>query len=134
MSDFLDKSRADVVNPAATNVAAWIELVSACSIPFSFCEDERFLKHSKLHAMSRKTLKRYMRLLGNKVMEKISELLPTKVGIVFDGWTDGASTHYVAFFATFISRVDESPQLRLLSISPMSDETKLTSENYKAQV
>lgn len=44
-----------------------------------------------------------METLEAYITQELTKVLPTRFGIIFDGWSaDGTSDHYVAMFATFV--------------------------------
>jgi hypothetical protein len=44
---------------------------------------------------------KYLRLCVGKVSEALAEILPDRIGLIFDGWTDDSKTHYVGIVAAF---------------------------------
>ncbi len=69
--------------------------------PFSVVENLTFRKLSQFDPITRKTLAKYLEALTSSVEVKTTHLLPDKFAIVFDGWSCGDDTHYVAIYATF---------------------------------
>ena len=57
--------------------------------------------------------------------EKIKTLLPSKFGLVFDGWTD-SNTHYLAVYAAIPNNFPI-----LLWFSPFENEESLRADSYK---
>lgn len=74
-------------------------------------------------------LMRNLPKLTEIVEVKLSQLLPRKIALVFDGWTHG-STHYLAVFASFPTDNSVGFDTRLLTVSPMNDESKLDEDEY----
>lgn len=81
-------------------IHAWLETISMCLLPFSFCEYETIRKHFKHAGICRNTLTKYMHKLVSLVESKISDELPDLFAIVFDGWSAG-DTHFVAVYASY---------------------------------
>jgi hypothetical protein len=76
------------------------------------------------------TFIKMMRLLTEKVQQKISDLLPELFALVFDGWTLG-QTHYLAVFATFPDvRAEIGDMKILLAFSPMEEEESLHADAH----
>lgn len=111
------------------NLYGWLDLVINGLLPFSFVEKQIVRTHVKHEPISLTTFMKYMTLLTAQVEQKISLLLPDTLALVFDGWTTDA-THYLAVFATFPIEGSDSYGTRLLTISPMGDETTLTADEH----
>ena len=87
------------VSKKAENVFSWVKWVTIKGLPFSFVEDESTRQFSKLEPISKQSLLSYMKKITVSVEESIKAELPSKFGIVIDGWSDMAtSTHYFAIF------------------------------------
>jgi hypothetical protein len=61
------------------------------------------------------------------VETKLKEELPSRFGLIFDGWSD-VDTHYVAVFAVYMS--SGSVARPLLAFAPLLDETNLGAESH----
>jgi hypothetical protein len=72
---------------------------------------------------------KYLGLVAAKVEKSISRKLPSKFGLVIDGWSD-SSVHYVGLFACFHS-INDVPQYPLLAFSPLLDESDLSANSYR---
>ena len=72
---------------------------------------------------------RYLPRLTELVENKIAAQLPDKISLIFDGWSF-ASTHYTAVFAAFPSDNSVGYTTRLLTISPLHDESSLNAEEH----
>jgi hypothetical protein len=108
----------------------WLDWVIGDLLPFSFVEKKRVRNHCKLLPISVDTFMKMMRLLTEKVEQKISDLLPELFALVFDGWTLG-QTHYLAVFATFPDVKSESGYMKvLLAFSPMEEEESLNANAH----
>eukprot|EP00171_Calliarthron_tuberculosum_P003101 IDg3101t1 len=109
----------------------WLDFIINGLLPFSFVEKRLIRKHVKHDPPSLNTFMKYLGLLTKLVERKVSDLLPDNIALVFDGWT-ADSTHYLAVFATFPLCDGEGFGTRLLTISPMGDETSLaTNEHFE---
>eukprot|EP01038_Epipyxis_sp_PR26KG_P013295 gene13295-17812_t len=101
-------------NTVVTNQALWIEKwlkgVVLNDLPISFVDYPftRTISKNMLDPISRKTFKKYLEIVSNKVCENIKEELRNKkIGLIFDGWSaDGVQEHYVAIFATYTEEID----------------------------
>ncbi len=81
-----------------TKIYGWMDLIySKINFPFSLCEDQNFLKYSKLEKISTPTLLKYSYLAVKTVENKITKNRPEKGGILFDRWSDNG-THYIGGF------------------------------------
>ena len=70
----------------------------------TFCEDFYVRKNTAgtLRQINSKTLLKYPYKLNEKVKDKVSDELPEKFGLIFDGWSL-VGEHYIAIFATWVS-------------------------------
>jgi hypothetical protein len=71
---------------------------------------------------------KYLKKLDNYVMDKIRAYLPTKFGLIFDGWSSG-TTHYVAVYAVFPDSTGKREQVMLV-MQPLPDESNQTADNH----
>jgi hypothetical protein len=107
-------------------IYGWVRWIVMSLLPFSFCEDAHARLYSNLENISLNTFMKYMQQLCRIVEKKISNILPDKFAIVFDGWTSN-QTHYVGVFCTFPSDVSPNGFSKvLLSFSPMGEEDSLS--------
>lgn len=113
----------------AARFFGWFDLIINALLPFSFVEKKVVREHVKHDPMSLSTFMRYLPLLTELVENKIADLLPPKIALVFDGWTAG-TTHYFAVFASFPSDSNLGYDVRLLAFSPMGDECHLNAEEH----
>lgn len=74
-------------------------------LPFNSVENGLFRKHVKHDPISSDTFMKYLNTLTEHVENKISQILPSQIALVFDGWTSG-STHYLAVFSSFPAQND----------------------------
>lgn len=61
--------------------------------------------------------------LSKHVEKKISGILPDVFALHFDGWACG-QTHYLAVFAFYPSKSKREYDVRLLTFSPMGDDSR----------
>ena len=113
----------------AGNLFGWIDFIVNALLPFSFVEKPIIRDHVKYKPTSLSTFMRYLSLLTEVVEQKIARLLPEKIALVFDGWTSGTS-HYLAVFASFPAPNKRGYEMRLLTMSPMGDESRLDAEEH----
>ena len=106
-----------------SNIYGWLEWTIMESREFSFCEKDLVRKYTKLEPLSRASLMKYMNMVTVKVENEITKDLPTKFGLIIDGWSSG-TTHYLAVFACYPSN---SP---LLAFSPLLNEEDLNAESH----
>jgi hypothetical protein len=100
------------------------------SIAFFLGREKRVQNHCQLLPISVDTFMKMMRLLTEKVKQKISDLLSELFALVFDGWTLG-QTRYLAVFATFPDVKSESGYMKvLLAFSPMEEEESLNANAH----
>lgn len=106
------------------NILNWIIMRN---LPISEVDDKDTRSILNTKPISSKTLRKYILALTPHVEKVISEELPDKFGLVFDGWTSG-STHYVAIFATYTKNgIHEEP---LLAMAPLVNEEQLGAEQH----
>lgn len=60
---------------------------------------------------------------------KVSNALPEKFSLVFDGWSSG-DTHFVAIFAAFPSFTSCGYQKFLIAFSPLEEEDRLDADSH----
>ena len=86
-------------------------------------------RHVRHEPPSMDRFMKYIQLLTENVEQKLSQLLPSKFALIFDGWT-ADTTHYLAIFATFPKDNEQGYEERLLTLSPMSDEITLCANQH----
>lgn len=101
----MDKWMKKGVDEKYTNIYRWLNWVVKGKQPFSFVANPLNRKYSKLAPICIKTLMKYMNGVFEIVQKKLTKLLPDSFGGIFDGWTC-AREHYVAFFATWVTKHD----------------------------
>lgn len=111
-------------------ILSWIDMVLSCSLPFSFCESKAAEDYVKIGSISTDSLVSYMELLTREVEVVVSNLLPKKFGIIFDGWTF-RSEHFVAVFASFLH--DNKVENVLITMAPIVDDD-VTDHSAKSHV
>lgn len=90
------------IPPEAKNIYGWIDFINGQDLPFNTCENNHYLKYTNLSKISVETLQDYMHEVGNKILNKITTEVEDGIyGLVFDGWSDGNGSHYVAVFIVF---------------------------------
>ena len=73
-----------------------LEWVIMADLPFTFVENDLTRKFSKLGVLSRSTFMKYLQGVTKEVEMIIKKQLPSKFGLIFDGWTDSStSTHFL---------------------------------------
>jgi hypothetical protein len=102
-------------------VYGWLDLVVTTGIPFTAVEDETFRKYMKLENISYKTLVKYLDAVAETVARTLANLLPSKFGVVFDGWGGPMNRHYVAL--TVFADKDGKTAARLLAMQPLLNPT-----------
>jgi hypothetical protein len=88
---------------------------------------------ARFQQTTRKTMMKTMELVNVELVKVITKSLPDNFGLVFDGWTDESSNHYVALFAVYPeARVDHETGERfngredcLLAIAPLPQQDNL---------
>lgn len=109
----------------AINVFGWLDWIVDTNKPFTFCEEKKTRKYSKLKKISTKTLKKYMKLTADKVRDKMSATLPKSFGLVIDGWTIN-SDHYSCLFAVWTNPKSGKVEVMFLSCNVAEDITEDT--------
>lgn len=104
----------------AESLYLWMKWIVEDSLPFNIVEKPSFRENTAnmLEPTSTEIVEKYMHLLGECIVKKISKEIKGIFGIVYDGWSDGAGCHYVALFAVFPSASNEC-KLSYLSQSIM---------------
>ncbi|KAE9286513.1 hypothetical protein PF008_g26646 [Phytophthora fragariae] len=107
------------IDQKSQTVFCWLDWVTTCNLPFSWCEDPSVSKYTNLERISTETLLKYAGLVVRQVEIDIGLALPVKFGIMFDGWTF-QSEHYLAVFAVF--QHDGRADKVLLAFAPLIDD------------
>ena len=102
-------------------VFGWLRLVCLKSWPFSNVECPIIREQSKFDKISKNTLLKYLHLTSSKVEQEIGKLLPDKLALTIDGWTEN-SNHFVGIMTSFLNSSNLC-QTVLLAFSPMADES-----------
>jgi hypothetical protein len=113
------------VNRKGSNIFNWMEWVIMDNHSFSFVEKPLTKKHTKLEPISVDTLMKYIKLVTEYVEKDVASQLPSKFGIIIDGWKEG-TTHYIALFATYDGKFP------LLAIAPPFNEQDYTALSHKS--
>ncbi len=113
----------------AKHIHGWIDLIVNGLMPFSSIEKPIICCHVKHEPFSLNTLMKYLSAITEIVERKIAMILPQKICLIFDGWTSD-STHYLGVFATFPSRATSVYEMRLLTVSPLADESRLDTDEH----
>jgi hypothetical protein len=98
------------VSDRANGLFGWIQQVILLDLPVSIVDNQIFRKYSSLPKLSSKTFVKYMRLLGEKVEQRLRRqieltAIPKKVGIIFDSWTC-EQEHFTSLFVTWTTPKD----------------------------
>jgi hypothetical protein len=117
----------------AQNVFSWFQWVIFENREFSFVEKQLTRQNSNLSPISVDTLVYYIEKLVPTVETKIAQELPTKFGLIIDGWSDH-SMHYVGLFACYEDHGTNSGKTKypLLALAPLIDEENLGAESHKS--
>ena len=70
-----------------------------------------------------------MEKLSQRVENKISNMLPDKFAVVFDGCING-DTHYLEMYASFYNSTELGHEQCLLAFTPFEDETSQGCSNH----
>jgi len=119
MDDFV------TISSKVNNILEWMDWILEGNLPFEFLSWDCTQRNTKLKPITPKCLKEKMEKLQTCLDEKIKTLLPSKFGLVFDGWTD-SNTHYLAVYAAIPNNFPI-----LLWFSPFENEESLRADSYK---
>ena len=117
------------VSTKAANIHGWLDLFVSALLPFSIVGNRAFRSNVKPDYVSVPTIMSYLQSLTQKVEQKLEDILPSKLALVFDGWTHG-SFHFIAVFASYTYDNSQGFTTRLLALSPLNDESHLNSEEH----
>ena len=81
------------------NIFGWMEIIMFGLRPFSTVDDKILQRHLNLDPISVNTFKKNIDSVVKTVKRKITDVLPDRFALVFDGWSSG-DTHFIAIFAT----------------------------------
>ncbi|ETP08613.1 hypothetical protein F441_15490 [Phytophthora nicotianae CJ01A1] len=111
-------SLVNYVRHSAFNLHAWMSWTITCNLPLSFCESRETRRYSNLDPISQETLPDAMDGVIVAVERSIVSEIPTRFGLMLDGWTH-VSEQYITVFACY--EVNGSPKTPLLSMAPLLD-------------
>ncbi|ETM38746.1 hypothetical protein L914_15071 [Phytophthora nicotianae] len=111
-------SLVNYVRHSAFNLHAWMSWTITCNLPLSFCESREARRYSNLDPISQETLPDAMDGVIVAVERSIVSEIPTRFGLMLDGWTH-VSEQYITVFACY--EVNGSPKTPLLSMAPLLD-------------
>jgi hypothetical protein len=112
------------ISTKSNNIIDWMDWILEGNLPFEFVSWPSTRRNTKLQPITPKLLKEKMAKLQKCLEEKIRSLLPSKFGLLFDGWTD-TNIHYVAVYAAI---PNDSPIL--LWFLPLENQECLSAESY----
>jgi|Laugrespbdmm15sd_2_1035082.scaffolds.fasta_scaffold21012_1 hypothetical protein len=115
------------IPPKVMNTFHWLEFIVMKNLPLSFVDDDLVRNFTRYDSICRNTLKEKMDNLCCAMEGILRKELPTKFGIIFDGWSEG-SDHYVALFACYDS--NGATKTPLLSFQPIPDYGASTGLHY----
>ena len=75
----------------------------------NFVEMTLTRKHTKLDSIGVDTLIKYLKMVTEAVEKEVIMNLPSKFGVIIDGWKEG-TTHYIALFASYSNSSGEWKQ------------------------
>jgi hypothetical protein len=119
-----DQPQSVFVNRKGNLIFNWMEWVIMDNHSFSFVEKKLTKKHTNLEPISVDTLTKYIKLVTEAVEKDVASQLPSKFGIIIDGWKEG-TTHYIALFASYDGKFP------LLAIAPPFNEQDYTAQSHK---
>ena len=91
-----------VLDKKTETIYGYLEWVIMADLPFTFVENDLTRKFPKLGLLSRSTFMKYLQGVTKEVEMLIKKQLPSKFGLIFDGWTDSSTaTHFFAVFAVY---------------------------------
>ncbi|KAL0243084.1 hypothetical protein GEMRC1_005645 [Eukaryota sp. GEM-RC1] len=110
----------------AQNLFGWLEWCITEVQPFNFVEKDCVRRNSFLQPIARQTLKKYFNLLHTELCCELSSLLPSKFGLMFDGWRHPSlSIEFIGMLAA----VPKSDKLILLSLFPFEVDDVYSEDN-----
>ena len=113
------------IHPKVIFIYSWLDWVVTDNLPISIVEKQTYRNYSNLENVSVDTFTKYLKLVESRIDDKLREELPTKFGLIIDGWTEG-NTHYFGVFAAY-SKNGRNYE-RFLTIAPPFDETTFTAQ------
>jgi hypothetical protein len=108
---------------------SWIDWVVTNHFPLQFVNNQKNRDYTRLDSICYETLRKYILILSEEVALILSEKLPNKFALMFDGWDNGHSEHYVAIYAIFPSH-DGSQKSFMLAAQPLLDPTDHSAESH----
>ena len=105
---------------AEQDMYKWIEWVVMKSLPLKIVDDPLTRDGMRYKSVTSKLLRKTILSLSKVTKDAIQRKLPSKVAIVFDGWSEG-TVHYIGVSASYCVRVNgvEEVTQTLLSMRPL---------------
>ena len=109
------------VDKKSQNLYRWIEWIVSSNLPFSFVSNDltRLNTQNSREPISRTTLMKYMDQLGFEIEGVLSEILPDRFALAFDGWDNGNQTNYCGVFVMWHDEVKAKDHVYLLRLAPL---------------
>jgi hypothetical protein len=117
----------DKISDKAKDAYNIVETIVMTNSPLSLVEDFYF-RRFKQEACCRKTLTNYIMRLSNVVCLQIKDEMPSKFGIVLDGWTGQDKIYYAGIFAHYV--VEGVFKRLLIAICPPVVETSHSANSH----
>ena len=115
------------VDKKTEHIFKWCELIVSKNLPFSYVEKRLVRESSSLNKISRSSLMRYLDAISFEVQLVLERMLPTRFGLVFDGWDDGSSRNYFGVFCIWWDEKKGKNNVYLLRLCPL-----IRSDDYGA--
>lgn len=126
LKDFAFKS----IEGKAKDIYQWMNVIITQNLPFSFCDQQVVRDFAQPDPICRNTLTRYMKGIMDQMVEKLkAEFKDKLLGLLFDGWSDGAGNHYVGVFLVYAGPSGDAIY-RLIAVAPLLDETHLDADEH----
>ncbi len=89
----------------AVQLHGWLDIALCGLMPINIVGNPVFVLNVRHLPIHYSILMNYMDRLTTHVEEKITKILPSKFGLLADGWF-ALDTHYLAVFATFFANTE----------------------------
>jgi ribosomal protein L37AE/L43A len=96
----------------------WIEFIVMKNLPIMFVDCPYTRKMCKPKPISSRSLRCHIMSLSELLKERVTEFLPDKFVLVFDGWTEGTQ-HYIGVSASYSSVLKNGKDVAVLTLLSM---------------
>ena len=109
------------VNDVEKDMYKWIEWVIMKNLPLKMVDNPLTCEGMRYKPITSKILRKNILLLCSVMKDSIKLKLPSKIAIIFDGWSEGKVHYHIGVLASYCLLVNGVEEIRqtLLSMRPL---------------